>query len=119
MLGIYWLPSCDWFSFRPLSPPPVRARPGHVVSVNIWARESNSPVVEGLNKGLMDNPQLGHFFGVRKYLGGESRNSPVAEWLDKGLITSASSPTACPSSENARAQRISRKFPKNFYSPNI
>eukprot|EP00959_Pyramimonas_sp_CCMP1952_P097273 2033245-Pyramimonas_sp.AAC.2 len=28
----------------------------------------NSLVVERLNKGLMDNPQLGHFFGLRKDL---------------------------------------------------
>eukprot|EP00959_Pyramimonas_sp_CCMP1952_P391686 8208055-Pyramimonas_sp.AAC.1 len=28
--------------------------------------EWNSPVAEWLNRGLMDNPSLGHFFGVRK-----------------------------------------------------
>ena len=50
----------------------------------------NSPVAERPNKGLMDNPQLWHFFGVRKYLGGEL-NSPVVEWLNKGLM-SVSSP---------------------------
>eukprot|EP00959_Pyramimonas_sp_CCMP1952_P239503 5005529-Pyramimonas_sp.AAC.1 len=50
------------------------------------AQESNSLVAEWLNKGLMGNPQLGHFFGVRKYSGGELRNSPVVEWLNKGLM---------------------------------
>eukprot|EP00959_Pyramimonas_sp_CCMP1952_P321857 6735060-Pyramimonas_sp.AAC.1 len=54
-------------------------------SVNIRAQESNSPVAERPNKGSMDNPRLGHFFGVRNYLGGELRNSPVAEQLNKGL----------------------------------
>eukprot|EP00976_Prorocentrum_cordatum_P067080 1178580-Prorocentrum_minimum.AAC.1 len=45
----------------------------------------------------MDNPQLWHFFGFRKYLGGEL-NSPVVEWLNKGLM-SVWSPTndVCPS----------------------
>eukprot|EP00976_Prorocentrum_cordatum_P002817 54638-Prorocentrum_minimum.AAC.2 len=33
----------------------------------------------------MDNPQLGHFFGVRKYLGGELIFL-VAGWLNKGLM---------------------------------
>ena len=44
-------------------------------------------MVEWLNKGLMDNSQLWHFFGVRKYLGGELTNSPVAELLNKGLMS--------------------------------
>eukprot|EP00959_Pyramimonas_sp_CCMP1952_P218378 4567279-Pyramimonas_sp.AAC.1 len=38
----------------------------------------NSPVVEWPNRGLMDNPALGHFFGV------------LVEWLDKGLMSSSS-----------------------------
>eukprot|EP00976_Prorocentrum_cordatum_P020850 423591-Prorocentrum_minimum.AAC.1 len=29
----------------------------------------NFPVAEWLHKGLIDNPQLWHFFGARKYLG--------------------------------------------------
>eukprot|EP00976_Prorocentrum_cordatum_P092581 1189013-Prorocentrum_minimum.AAC.1 len=33
----------------------------------------------------MDNPQCWHFFGVRKYLGGES-NFLVVEWLHRGLM---------------------------------
>eukprot|EP00976_Prorocentrum_cordatum_P101762 1192776-Prorocentrum_minimum.AAC.1 len=37
----------------------------------------------------MDNPRLGHFFGVRNYLGGEL-NSPVVEWLNKGLMAVSS-----------------------------
>eukprot|EP00959_Pyramimonas_sp_CCMP1952_P465814 9488960-Pyramimonas_sp.AAC.1 len=45
-----------------------------------------SSVVGWLKRGLlMDNPQLGHFFGARKYLGGEL-DSPVVEWLNKGLM---------------------------------
>eukprot|EP00959_Pyramimonas_sp_CCMP1952_P005001 104787-Pyramimonas_sp.AAC.2 len=44
--------------------------------------ELNSPVVEWLNRGLMDNPQLGHFFGVRKYLRGEMNS---LQWLKQGL----------------------------------
>eukprot|EP00976_Prorocentrum_cordatum_P101135 1192494-Prorocentrum_minimum.AAC.2 len=39
----------------------------------------------------MDNPQLWHLFGLRKYLDGEL-NSPVVEWLNKGL-TAAWSPS--------------------------
>eukprot|EP00959_Pyramimonas_sp_CCMP1952_P353825 7413229-Pyramimonas_sp.AAC.1 len=33
-----------------------------------------------------DNSQLGHFFGVRIYFGGEL-NSPVVEWLNKDLMS--------------------------------
>eukprot|EP00959_Pyramimonas_sp_CCMP1952_P191176 3997583-Pyramimonas_sp.AAC.1 len=40
-------------------------------------------MVEWLTKGLLDSSQLGHFFGLRKRLGGEL-NSPVVEWLTKG-----------------------------------
>eukprot|EP00976_Prorocentrum_cordatum_P106508 1194466-Prorocentrum_minimum.AAC.4 len=39
----------------------------------------------------MANPQLWHFFGVCKDLGGELRNSLVVEWLNKGLMTVSSS----------------------------
>eukprot|EP00959_Pyramimonas_sp_CCMP1952_P081982 1712868-Pyramimonas_sp.AAC.1 len=46
---------------------------------------------ERLNRGLTDNPQLRHFFGVRKYLRGEL-NSPLVERLNKGS-TAAWSPT--------------------------
>eukprot|EP00976_Prorocentrum_cordatum_P072544 1180755-Prorocentrum_minimum.AAC.9 len=49
---------------------------------------------EELNRGLMDSPQLWHFFGVRKYLGGEL-NSPVVEWFNKGLM-SLLSPSSAP-----------------------
>eukprot|EP00976_Prorocentrum_cordatum_P106114 1194386-Prorocentrum_minimum.AAC.1 len=50
--------------------------------------ESNPPVVEQLNRGLMDSSQLGHFFGICKYVGGES-NSPVVERLNRGLMDSS------------------------------
>eukprot|EP00959_Pyramimonas_sp_CCMP1952_P369031 7729731-Pyramimonas_sp.AAC.1 len=46
----------------------------------------------------MDNPQLGHFYGVRKYFGGDS-NSPVAEWLDKGLMAVSSPAVGFPVSD--------------------
>ena len=53
---------------------------------------ANCPhMVEWLNNGSMDDSQLGHFFGVRKDLGGEL-NSSVAYRLNKGLM-SVSSPT--------------------------
>eukprot|EP00976_Prorocentrum_cordatum_P081648 1184499-Prorocentrum_minimum.AAC.4 len=61
-------------------------------SANNWGRKLNSPVVERLNKGLTANFHLGHFFGVRKKLGGELRNFPVVERLNKGL-TAACSPS--------------------------
>eukprot|EP00959_Pyramimonas_sp_CCMP1952_P079724 1667406-Pyramimonas_sp.AAC.1 len=48
----------------------------------------------------MDNPQLGHFFGVRKYWGGEF-NSPVVEWLNKGLMAVSSPRVEGKSSESA------------------
>eukprot|EP00959_Pyramimonas_sp_CCMP1952_P390360 8179650-Pyramimonas_sp.AAC.1 len=49
---------------------------GKCEQAQIFAGKFNSPVVERLNKGLMDNPQLWHFFGARKDSGGEL-NSPV------------------------------------------
>eukprot|EP00959_Pyramimonas_sp_CCMP1952_P350522 7344090-Pyramimonas_sp.AAC.1 len=68
----------------------------HVVSANIrgdirkhLGGEMNFPEVEWLNRGLIDNPQLWHFFGVHEYLGGEL-NSTVVEWLNKGLMAASS-----------------------------
>eukprot|EP00959_Pyramimonas_sp_CCMP1952_P012877 272318-Pyramimonas_sp.AAC.1 len=37
-------------------------------------------------KGLTGDSHLWHFFGVGKYLGGES-NSPGVEWLNKGVMS--------------------------------
>eukprot|EP00959_Pyramimonas_sp_CCMP1952_P136952 2865720-Pyramimonas_sp.AAC.1 len=54
----------------------------------------------------MDNPQLGHFFGVRKYLGGES-NSPVVERLNKGL-TAAWSPSRGKAAHPCRRRSAAR-----------
>ena len=52
-------------------------------SATILGGELNFSVTERLNKGLTDNPQLGHFFGVRKY-SGEELNFTVEEWLNRG-----------------------------------
>eukprot|EP00959_Pyramimonas_sp_CCMP1952_P411691 8627468-Pyramimonas_sp.AAC.1 len=52
----------------------------HICAKPFWSfLKLNSPVVEWLNKGLMDNPQIWHFFGARKYLGGIEFASGV-EW---------------------------------------
>eukprot|EP00959_Pyramimonas_sp_CCMP1952_P376513 7886413-Pyramimonas_sp.AAC.2 len=71
------------------------------VSVKKSGGELNSPVVESLNKGLMDNPRLWRFFSVRKYLRGELY-SAVVEWVNKGL-TAVWSPRRRASLPNLRA----------------
>ena len=60
---------------------------------NIFGKRTEFRVVEWLTRSLTDNPQIWHFFGVCKDLGGEL-NSSVVEWLNKGLMSVSSEPSA-------------------------
>eukprot|EP00976_Prorocentrum_cordatum_P102020 1192876-Prorocentrum_minimum.AAC.2 len=74
--------------------------------------------MEWLDRGLMDNPQLWHFFGVRKYSGGQL-NSPVVERLDRGLMAVSSSPICRPRGAlvlcSGRPQNVPTPPPTTFH----